>query len=211
MLDFVILIFTFASGNLLFYFLVDFLNLAFFALANFNDDDEEQSDLSDPDFKNVPANVSKALDESVEMQGSEDPILSDSILKILGTEKRLSKDKTYEIHSELAACWNNIVVSGLERDVKTFLIKKYPNKGNCFLSLPILNPELIPLLHKTAKSRDKYLSSNQYLCGCSLVGLRQAISMIFYDDKNPIDKNDLLQILCDFSSLLCESFYQTGK
>ncbi|XP_043494107.1 uncharacterized protein LOC122519008 [Polistes fuscatus] len=35
--------------------------------------------------------------------------------------------------------------------------------------------------------------------------------MIFNDDIDPIDKNDLLQILCDSSSLLCESFYQIGK
>ncbi|CAD6221833.1 GSCOCG00011653001-RA-CDS [Cotesia congregata] len=85
------------------------------------------------------------------MQGSEDPILSNSIIKMLDKEKRLSKDKTYKIHSELAACWNNIVSSGLEKDVKTSLIEKYPNKGNCSLSPPILNPELIPLLHKTLK------------------------------------------------------------
>ncbi|XP_043486358.1 uncharacterized protein LOC122513898 [Polistes fuscatus] len=186
-------------------------NFLFYVLLDSIDDYQEQSDLSDPDTKNVPPTVSKASDESVETQGSEDPILSNSILKMLGKEKRLSKDKTYKIHSELAACWNNIVSSGLEKDVKTSLIEKYPNKGNCSLSPPILNPELTPLLHKTAKTRDKYLSSNQDLCGRSLVGLGQAISMIINDDIDPIDKNDLLQILCDSSSLLCESFYQIGK
>lgn len=42
MLDFVISSFTFASENLLFYFLVAFLNLALFALADSNYDDQEQ-------------------------------------------------------------------------------------------------------------------------------------------------------------------------
>ncbi|CAG5109271.1 Protein of unknown function [Cotesia congregata] len=155
-----------------------------------DNDDQRQSQHSEHDVV-VTTKDSKTSDES--------------------PESRLLKDKTYNLHPELSACWKEIVSSGLEKEAKTKLIDSYPNKGNCTLSAPVLNPELIPLLNKTAKSRDKYLTQNQDLCGRSLVALGQAISNIFNDDNNPVDKNELLQLLCDSSSLMCESMFQLGK
>lgn len=87
------------------------------------------------------------------------------------------------------------------------MIETYPNKGNCFLSAPVLNAEVIPLLHKTTCSRDKYLANDQYMCGCSLVALGTAICNIFNDEEEPVDKNELLQLLCDSSSMLCELMF----
>ncbi|XP_074096416.1 uncharacterized protein LOC141525729 [Cotesia typhae] len=91
------------------------------------------------------------------------------------------------------------------------MIDTYPNKGNCPLSAPVLNPELIPLLHKTARSRDKYLSNDQDMCGRSLVALGMAICSIFNDNSEPVDKDELLQLLCDSSSMLCELMFQLSK
>ena len=70
-------------------------------------------------------------------------------------------------------CWKNI--------------KKSPLKA------PELNPELLPLLHKTAKSRYKYLSANQDLCGRGLVALGKYLDAIFNDEEEPIHKDTLLE------------------
>ncbi|CAG5107621.1 Protein of unknown function [Cotesia congregata] len=100
-----------------------------------DNDDQRQSQRSEHDVVDTTKD-SKTSDESPESVGSEVPNLSDPVLKMLGTDKRLLKDKTYNLHPELSACWKDIVSSGLEKEAKTKLIDSYPNKGNCTLSAP---------------------------------------------------------------------------
>ncbi|XP_044579592.1 uncharacterized protein LOC123261824 [Cotesia glomerata] len=180
-------------------------------IADSDDDDRRQSVYSDSDPETDCTHDLKASGELHETKGPEVPSLSNSVLQMLGKDKRLHKEKTYSIHPELSDCWKAIISSGLDKNDKTTIIDKYPNKGNCTLSSPVLNPELLPLLHKTAKSRDKYLSNNQDLIGRGLVSLGQAICNIFNDEVEPVDKTQLLQLLCDSSALFCESFHQLCK
>ncbi|XP_074104167.1 uncharacterized protein LOC141530759 [Cotesia typhae] len=130
---------------------------------------------------------------------------------MLGSEKRSLKDKSFNFHPELVSCWKEILSSGMNKEDKSKMDNKYPNKGNCPLVAPILNPEMLPLLNKTSKSRDKYLANHQDLCGKSLVALGTAICQIFNDKEEPLDKQDLLQLLCDSSSMMCELMFQLTK
>ncbi|XP_044590742.1 uncharacterized protein LOC123269213 [Cotesia glomerata] len=158
------------------------------------DDDHSQSVLtSDSDSSSeVIKNVTKASKQSHETTEAEAPHLSDAVRKLLGTDKRATKDKTFNFHPELVGCWKDVLKSGLDKEAKLRMIDIVPNKGNCPLSAPVFNPELIPLLHTTARSRDKYLSNDQDMCGRSLVALGMAICSIFNDDSEPVDKDELL-------------------
>ncbi|CAD6209052.1 GSCOCG00003700001-RA-CDS, partial [Cotesia congregata] len=82
---------------------------------------------------------------------------------------------------------------------------------NCSLKAPESNPELIPLLHKTARSKDKHLASNQDLCGRGLVALGKSLCAIFNDNNEPIEKDLLLEWLCDSSQIFCELMFQLTK
>ena len=139
------------------------------------------------------------------------PKLSDKARQLLGVEKRQQKDQVFELHPELANCWKEIIAEGVEAKARKGLLEKYPNKGNCPLKAPELNPELLPLLHKTAKSRDKYLSANQDLCGRGLVAMGKSLGAIFNDEEEPIDKDTLLEWLCDASSMFCDLMFQLSK
>lgn len=137
--------------------------------------------------------------------------LSDKASQLLGVSKRHLKDPSFHFHPELVACWNEILESGLDSKVKKTFEENYPNKGNCPLKGPELNPELLPLLHKTAQSKDKFLSTNQDLCGRGLVALGKSLCAIFNDENEPIEKNTLLEWLCDSSRMFCELMFQLTK
>lgn len=139
------------------------------------------------------------------------PTLSEKARELLSVEKRRQKEKTFALHPELAACWKEIVVSGMELSNKKSMEEKYPTKGNCPLKAPELNAELFPLLHKTAKNRDKYMVAIQEMCARGLVAIGNAICAIFNDEEEPVDKDQLLENLCDASSMFCEVTHQLSK
>ncbi|CAG5075402.1 Protein of unknown function [Cotesia congregata] len=145
---------------------------------------DEVKDLSDEKDSDVESHIGKGSDnddlESLSSNGEvnsqttsrelqetkvdvEEPPtqLSEKASLLLGVAKRQLKDQTFNFHPELAACWNEILDSGLDAKIKKSFEETYPNKGDCSLIAPELNPELLPFLHKTAKSRDKYLVSSQ--------------------------------------------------
>ncbi|XP_074098337.1 uncharacterized protein LOC141527015 [Cotesia typhae] len=99
----------------------------------------------------------------------------------------------------------------METSTKKEILEKYPDKDNINLKAPILNPELLPLLHKSAVGRDKHLASNQNLCGLSLVSLGKALCAMFSDDEEPLEKDDILELLCDSSNIMCELMFQLEK
>ncbi|XP_044733447.1 uncharacterized protein LOC123296051 [Chrysoperla carnea] len=174
-------------------------------------DDQDQSSKSDIEMENASDKNLKASVELQETKGSEVPTLSESVLQILGSEKRLLKDKCFVLHPELASCWKDLLASGMNKEDKSKMIETYPNKGNCPLIAPTLNPELLPLLHKTAKSRDKFFANHQDVCGRSLVAIGTAICNILNDEEEPVDKEQLLKLLCDSSSMMCDLFFQLSK
>ena len=88
---------------------------------------------------------------------------------------------------------------------------RYPNKGNCPLKVPELNPEVLPLLNKTSKSRDRYLAANQDLRGRGLTALGKTLCVIFNDEEEPIEKDSILEWLCDGSLMFCEVMFQLSK
>lgn len=139
------------------------------------------------------------------------PELTGKVRELLGVEKRLQKDQAFNFHPDLASCWKEIITNGIDPKVKKSFEEKYPDKGNCPLKAPVLNPELIPLLQKTAKSRDKYLSISQGLCGRGLVALGKSICAILNDEDEPLEKDTLLEWLCDASSMFCDVLSQMSK
>ncbi|CAG5092668.1 Protein of unknown function [Cotesia congregata] len=171
-----------------------------------SENDDLETEISDGN--NCSQSTSKEPQETSGDSGQPTK-LSEKASELLGVSKRQLKDQSFNFHPELVACWNEILESGLDTKVKKAFEENYPDKGNCSLKAPELNPELIPLLHKTA--RNKHLASNQDLCGRGLVALGKSLCAIFNDNNEPIEKDLLLEWLCDSSQIFCELMFQLTK
>lgn len=155
-----------------------------------------------------PTNTNGSDLQAEEVAKDPPPQLSKNTLRLLANKKSLREKEVFELHSQLAECWEEIIKKGLDKEEKKSLLKKLPRKGNCSLFTPKLNEELIPLLSKSAKSRDKYLAINQDLCGLGLTALGTAIGLIFREEEEVIDKEELLEFLCNSSKYFCELMFQ---
>lgn len=143
------------------------------------------------------------------MEGTKSPPhLSETTLRLLVNERSLREKEVFELHPQLAQCWENIIKSGLEKEDKKNLLGKYPRKGNYSLFTPKLHEVLSPLLNKSAKSRDRYLSLNQDLCGLGLTALGITIGLVFNEEIEGIDKDELLELLCNSIKYFCELMRQ---
>ncbi|XP_057326939.1 uncharacterized protein LOC130668594 [Microplitis mediator] len=182
-----------------------------------DDEGSDHDELSESDLekKTVPktdsGNKVPRTPQDNDTNNSEIIELPEKARDLLGVEKRRQKDLSFEFHPELVACWKETLSKGMEASTKKEILEKYPDKGNINLKAPILNPELLPLLHKSAVGRDKHLASNQNLCGLSLVSLGKALCAMFSDDEEPLEKDDILELLCDSSNIMCELIFQLEK
>lgn len=117
----------------------------------------------------------------------------------------------FKFHPELVKQWIKNLSDGLNKEMKSDLLGKYPRKGNCPILPPRLNPEIETIVNETIKRRDKYLAADQETCGASLSSLGEALNMIFNSDADGIVKNDLLKLLLDSGKLLCDLFHQLTR
>lgn len=77
----------------------------------------------------------------------------------------------------------------------------------CGLEAPVLNLEVSAAKSEIAKSRDKHFVTNQNVLGSAIVALGEGVSILLNPDEE-IDRNSLLQHLCDSGKLLTDLFHQ---
>ena len=153
-------------------------------------DDYEEAETSDSENDPNVVNVnlaSKELDKTIE-KTNESLKPSEKARELLGVNSRRETEKPFNLHPELAECGREVIISGMNSDQRENLEGRYPNKGNCPLKAPELNPEVLPLLNKTSKSRDTYLAVNQDLSSRGLTALGQTLCAIFNAEEKPTRK-----------------------
>lgn len=125
-------------------------------------------------------------------------------LQILGEDPSSKRPKTFQFHPGLASRWNAWIASGLEKDDRINLLKSYSREGNCSLEPPVLNPEISSSLNDASLKRDRHFVDSQCLIGSALSALGSAITMLLYDKKEVVDRDDLLRLLCDTGKLMTQ-------
>ncbi|CAG9822481.1 unnamed protein product, partial [Phaedon cochleariae] len=129
-------------------------------------------------------------------------ILDEETLRCLGGDPSENDKKETQCHAELAPRWTKILKNGLDQDMKTSLIAKYPIPSNCTrLSAPMINPEIKKLLSQSQLTKDKVQTLGQNQLGTGIVALGEAINILLVTKNR--DK-ELLTHLCDAGQLLTD-------
>ena len=128
---------------------------------------------SDDDKENFPQGITAEGKEATE------PQLDEETLKILGDDPR-TKIKDLELPSGLTVRWEEWLKSGITKEIKQEILKKYSRQGNIQLEAPTLNQELMALLNDAAVRRDKDFLAAQNLWGMALSSLGSARTKVMY-------------------------------
>ncbi|KAH0539740.1 hypothetical protein KQX54_007737 [Cotesia glomerata] len=124
-------------------------------MSNLNEDndmsvksDEEDSEHDVPTNENPKPKISPKSDPN--SQNSPTPKETIEVIELptkardlLGVDKRQQKDKTFEFHSDLVACWKETLTKGMETSTKKEILEKYPSKGICRSADFIKNGEIL--------------------------------------------------------------------
>lgn len=127
------------------------------------------------------------------------------LLQALGEFVPESMEWGDDINDNLAKILEPILKSGLKKEVKEELHKKYLLPRNCPLSKPpILNPEIAAVLQDSAKSRDAKLLHKQDQLSRTLSVLGKTITGIL---TKSLETTTTLKLLSDAIKLIADSHF----
>nr|CAI5847049.1 unnamed protein product [Callosobruchus analis] len=136
--------------------------------------------------------------------------LSDTIPKVLGEEKMLQGEQGEVIHPDLAKCWEYLLKHGLDPNIRTDLVKKYPPIANCKLvAAPLRNEEVKVTVSESVLKRDERLATVQSQVGACLSALGKALNLLLQDEEKEDSKHlQLIELLNNTARMLADVHYQ---
>ncbi|KAJ2951845.1 hypothetical protein O0L34_g14010 [Tuta absoluta] len=145
---------------------------------------------------------SSSSSEAVTKEGE---AIDPKLLEALGDCHTDTPEWGDEILQDIAQRWEPIFRTGLKKDVKEDLYKKYLFPKNIPLSKPpILNPEIAAVLTEQSKNRDSRVSTKQNQIGRTLAAIGRAMSGII---NKSMETSDVIRTLNDAGKLLSDSHY----
>jgi hypothetical protein len=131
--------------------------------------------------------------------------LNSNILEILGVDPTVVVEYGPAINTELANRLTFFATSGLKKEERLDLVKKYPVPENCqTIAAPELNAEIKAALSESLLKRDKALESRQKSVATVIACLSRAITTQMLSTE---PDHELLQQLVDSTRLLCDTQY----
>ena len=97
----------------------------------------------------------------------------EGVLALLGGNPLQVDSLALPLHPTIAEIWGKIIKSGLPKETKEKLVKKYPPAENCTnLRAPMINPEVKSAMRSTSVKKDSYqaIVKTQLSAGLSGVG-----------------------------------------
>ncbi|KAI8428764.1 hypothetical protein MSG28_007445 [Choristoneura fumiferana] len=139
----------------------------------------------------------------------DDQELDDDVLLMLGDAPQPETALGDNIHKDVASRWRDILLKGLQKEVKEKLFQEYPVPSNCdLLVAPTLNPEAKAALIENLVKRDHSLMQKQKQIGVALSALAQALDLLLKQDAS---KQTILKSVSDACRILCDSHYLETK
>lgn len=132
----------------------------------------------------------------------EDPPISTELLEILGVDPSITQEYGPDINKEVASRFAHIATSGLDKEIRKDLIKKFLVPNNCTsIDAPQLNLEIKAALTEQVVKRDRAIESRQKQMAAGLSALGKIISdQLLTEDKN----NDLIKDLMEVGRIFCD-------
>lgn len=156
--------------------------------------------------------------------GSDECVLDDEILELLGASPSKSKKMGDKIQKDIALRWEHIATSGLSKETRKDLLSKHLVPENCpKLSAPLLNLEIKAALSDTLIGKDKASEGKQNQITAVISCIGEALTkMINTENKDTSIIKPLLegaQLICDFNfhesmkrrSLICATIKKEIK
>lgn len=152
-----------------------------------------------PSEPTVPPEVSSEMDNAANLE------VDPELLKALGTFDEETAEWGEPIVEHIAMRLKPLLISGLKKEEKEILLKKYQFPKNVTLAkAPTLNAEVSAMLSEPSRNRDKRLYSKQNQLGGVLTAVTKAMSSLLCKDPKI---TDILIMLSDASKLLADSHY----
>lgn len=149
------------------------------------------------------------LASNIQASSPEDPELDEDILTLLGDAPKPEIALGKSIHKDVASRWNEILLKGLQKEVKEKLLEKYRVPSNCNLLIaPVLNPEAKAALPETLVKRDNSIMQKQKQLGVALSALAQAVDLLINQESSA---QKILQPISDACRILCDNHYLETK
>lgn len=137
---------------------------------------------------------------------SNDPDLPQEVLLALGDPNTAQQGYGDKLHPDILKRIENIIISGMNKEIKEALLKKYLIPENCtLLDAPKINLELLGILKQSGKARDNLLQERQQELGVATGTVCKAIHLLLKEDFN---KLDIIKMLTDSSRLLSNLHFQ---
>lgn len=135
-------------------------------------------------------------------QAAEHEELDPEIIQALGETTEEAPKFGAKILDNLARLWTPILRTGLSKESKDTLLKKYLIPENCPLLLPpALNPEISAAISEPSRARDKRVESIQQQLGLGVTAINRALVLLFNGDNN---KLEAIKVLSDSCRILCD-------
>lgn len=138
-----------------------------------------------------------------------DDSLPDDLLQALGTEGEENAEVGEAIRPELALRWTRIIQTGLGKESREAITKKYPMPINFPRAVaPSMNAEISASLSDPTLKRDKRISYRQNLTGKLMTCLGKSLSKVLMGN---INSKVLVEEINDAAKLAAEIYYQDSS
>ena len=138
------------------------------------------------------------------------PTLPIETLELLGEVKK--EEKGPEIHEALTTRWTEILKSGLDKEIKAGLMKKYLTPKNCdFLKAPATNPEISNIMLKFNITKDGFKQERQQQLSTGITAVGETLTAVLNtnDDQPFADVRALIiEKLGDAGRILTDLFHE---
>ncbi|XP_029659377.1 uncharacterized protein LOC115233213 [Formica exsecta] len=139
---------------------------------------------------------------------TDESVIPEDILDLLGDDPNANKELTIKFHPELKRRWEKWMQEGFPEENKKAILQKYPRKQELYSEAPKVNLEIVPILSEITIKRDHHFLETQNCVDSAISALAAAVSLILDDPDDGIDQGMLTKYLCDAGKLLSDVFYQ---
>lgn len=168
-------------------------------------------DITDGDTAAEPHTLDQILEagsapsHDVNVDASDEVLLDNDVLQILGEDPTATVNYGKEIHKELVNRFEHVSTSGLTKEARKDLCDKYLVPSNCTrVGAPKLNAEIKAALTESLVKRDKAIEAKQKQIAAAVSCLGQiATEQLACKDTN----HDLLRKILDAARLVCDLQY----
>lgn len=137
-------------------------------------------------------------------------------LKLLTDGAAEETPQSAPLHDSIVESWSKILKSGLPKETKQTLIKKYNTPANCrTIGAPILNAEIKSAMSTSAIKKDQHQVRAQTQLGAAISAVGQVLTTFLEAKKatKELEKNEISQVfqtICDIGKILTDSHHDTS-